>query len=165
MYFRFFSIPNVITLIRVLCAFMFLNLTDRSIIRMVFYIGSVTDVLDGFIARFFNMETKFGQLLDPFVDKIFWFCFAFYALNSNLITKNFFYRLVIRDSILFISALYMYYKGNCSFKAGSSGKISALIVGMTLYLSFENMCPAFLYYVSYFAMSVNLFDYSFRLKK
>lgn len=36
----------------------------------VFLLASVTDLLDGFIARRFRLETRLGKLLDPAADKI-----------------------------------------------------------------------------------------------
>ena len=37
---------------------------------VIFLIAALTDILDGFIARRWNMQSKFGQLLDPVADKI-----------------------------------------------------------------------------------------------
>jgi len=36
---------------------------------VVFTIAALTDLLDGFIARRFDQQTRFGQLLDPVADK------------------------------------------------------------------------------------------------
>ena len=49
----------------------------------LFIISAVTDVLDGWTARRFNVVSKFGRMLDPLVDKILvcgtFICFAIIA--------------------------------------------------------------------------------------
>ncbi len=37
---------------------------------LVFLVAGITDVFDGYIARRFNLITKWGQVVDPFADKI-----------------------------------------------------------------------------------------------
>ena len=36
----------------------------------VFIVAALTDILDGYLARKYNIITKFGRMADPFVDKI-----------------------------------------------------------------------------------------------
>ena len=37
---------------------------------VVFIIAALTDTLDGYLARRYNIVTKFGRIADPFVDKV-----------------------------------------------------------------------------------------------
>lgn len=46
---------------------------DRSLLQIAFWlfvITSITDVLDGYLARRNNLVTAFGRIADPFVDKV-----------------------------------------------------------------------------------------------
>lgn len=43
---------------------------SRTIALLVFILASVTDWIDGYIARNYNLITDFGKLMDPLVDKI-----------------------------------------------------------------------------------------------
>lgn len=68
-----FSIPNLMGYFRILMipVFCYLYLTDKlrpAIIVLV--ISSVTDMLDGMVARKFNMITDLGKMLDPVADKL-----------------------------------------------------------------------------------------------
>ena len=69
----FIFIPNLITIIRIALVFPILNniyLGNFEISIIYFIVASVTDGLDGFIARKMNWQTELGTLLDPVADKI-----------------------------------------------------------------------------------------------
>ncbi len=42
----------------------------RTAALLLFIVASITDYLDGWVARKFSMQTPFGALMDPLVDKI-----------------------------------------------------------------------------------------------
>lgn len=70
------NLANKLTLLRVILvpvfiAFMCINALWASIIGLVvFIIASITDTLDGQIARKHNMITTFGKFADPLADKM-----------------------------------------------------------------------------------------------
>lgn len=67
------QIPNILTIIRfILIPFIVISIFQGDYISgiILFTISGVTDVLDGFIARKFNLISNFGKLMDPLADKL-----------------------------------------------------------------------------------------------
>lgn len=71
------NIPNLLTLGRLLVIPLFLLLTsvpDNKVVHVlaaiVFALASLTDYLDGYLARKWQVVTNFGKFADPLADKI-----------------------------------------------------------------------------------------------
>jgi cardiolipin synthase len=69
------NLPNLLTAIRfmlipVFFAVFYSDLPNNITLSMVvFIIAGITDILDGYIARNYNMVTKWGIIFDPVADK------------------------------------------------------------------------------------------------
>ena len=72
------NLPNKLTMFRVILIpfFVFFMLTDYAgaasnwIALGIFIVASLTDLLDGKIARKYNLVTNFGKFMDPLADKL-----------------------------------------------------------------------------------------------
>lgn len=69
-------LPNTLTISRmvfipllIVCFYMSYS-WSRWPIAIVFSIASVTDFLDGYLARYWSVQSKFGAFMDPIADKI-----------------------------------------------------------------------------------------------
>jgi CDP-diacylglycerol--glycerol-3-phosphate 3-phosphatidyltransferase len=74
-------IPNMLTFGRLALTVVFLTMilsspsvTDKALFLdiafVVFVIAGLTDMVDGVVARKFNVTSKFGRMIDPLVDKV-----------------------------------------------------------------------------------------------
>jgi len=66
------SLPSLVSLLRLALApwVAIYILTGRYAAAMVlFVIAAFTDIIDGYLARRFNLQTKIGAILDPLTDK------------------------------------------------------------------------------------------------
>ena len=67
------NLPNKLTLLRIVAIPVFnvvLLMGHRYIATIIFIAAAITDMLDGHIARKYNLVTNFGKLMDPLADKL-----------------------------------------------------------------------------------------------
>jgi len=73
------NLPNKLTILRVIMIPFFVfsllvydgtNQYLRYVAAVIFVVASLTDLLDGKIARKYNLVTNFGEFMDPLVDKL-----------------------------------------------------------------------------------------------
>jgi cardiolipin synthase (CMP-forming) len=70
------TIPNTLTLLRLLAApgvpimFLYFNRPWADFLALTLFLGAaITDWFDGYLARLWKQESKFGAMLDPIADK------------------------------------------------------------------------------------------------
>ena len=71
-----FNLPNILTILRLFAApgvavmFLYFNRPWADWFALVLFVGAaVTDFIDGYLARAWKQESKFGAMLDPIADK------------------------------------------------------------------------------------------------
>ena len=120
------NLPNKLTVLRVIMVpfFVFFMLTgvggaaNKWITLIIFCVASLTDMLDGKIARKYNLVTNFGKFMDPLADKLL-VCSAMICLIPSgklptaivivIIAREFIisgFRLVASDNGIVIAANY-----------------------------------------------------------
>ena len=71
---QLFSLPNILSYVRILLipviVYSYVGLNNYILSVIIIFISGLTDVLDGIIARKFNMVTDWGKFIDPVADKL-----------------------------------------------------------------------------------------------
>lgn len=84
-----YILVNAITVSRIVLAFSIFIIEKPFLMLVITFWGALSDFLDGYLARSFNITTKFGAQLDQIADKIFQFCLFSWLLNLGHIHMTF----------------------------------------------------------------------------
>ena len=132
------NIPNFITLIRILIApiIFYFIVNEIFIAAIVFFtIGSISDFLDGYIARNYNLVSKFGKYFDPIADKLFILSgFISLAIICDYVQLWMIIIILLRDAIITICRFYLKNR-NFSIQANLLGKSKTLFQISTILIS------------------------------
>ena len=105
-------VPNSLTILRVIATFIitilfFTNIENKFIwIYQFFIFASLTDFLDGFLARKWRVESMFGRVFDSLFDKIFVLVMFMLLISYNIVHPLVFIALLFRE--LFIDGIKNY---------------------------------------------------------
>ncbi len=123
-----FKMPNLLSLYRLILAFVFpvlwLKKVSVNILVILLTTAILSDAFDGIFSRIFNQETTLGKLLDPIADKT--FINMLYALFylENYISFKLFFIIIFRDIAILSGAIYLLHKNYTNIKPTILGKIS-----------------------------------------
>ena len=133
------TIPNLLSLFRLLMIPVYLVIylradspADYTLAAAILAVSCLTDMVDGQIARRYNMISTFGKLLDPVADKATQFslliCLAIeYPVLLSLLTL-----FIIKEGFQLIAMWIAYRHGKMLKGALISGKISTAVLFLSL---------------------------------
>lgn len=150
-------LANIITITRLLLIIPFgILLYNKGIQNLVpaclFTFIIITDFLDGYVARKYKQVTKFGKLLDPFVDKLLIVVVTVLLIIKNIIPVYSLF-IFIRDIVIWTSALIIMKKKKIILSSNIYGKtktvlhffaiLFVLIIGKWNMISFDLLVLSF----------------------
>ena len=99
-------VPNALTILRIVLTIVAIVLIPLEPAHMYWYlfwiftVAAVTDFLDGYIARKYNVVTNFGKVFDPLADKVLSFVFLIVLYGAGIVPPIIVLLLVVRDLII-----------------------------------------------------------------
>ncbi len=167
------NLPNKLTTFRVILIpfFVFFMLApdmtgiNNYIAAAIFIVASLTDLLDGKIARKYNLVTNFGKFMDPLADKLL-VCSAMICLIQTgqlaawivviIIAREFIisgFRLIASDNGVVIAASY-WGKFKTTFQM-----LMVIVLILNIQMPFFQILGVILTYVALILTVVSLIDY------
>lgn len=132
------NVPNVLTMIRMglIPVYWVLILKDlRMEALSVYAIASLTDLLDGYIARRYRLITDFGKLMDPVADKLMVISVMLSMVLKKVIPLLPLIILATKEIMMLLGAGVMLSKGEVVF-AKWAGKLAQAVIVTSLVLCF-----------------------------
>lgn len=127
------SVPNVITALRLaiippfLYSYLFIPTYGEMIAFIMLVFSGITDVLDGFIARKYNQQTKIGAVLDPLADKMLLVSVLSVFTIKDKIGFWILLTMSLKELLLIFGAYLLYSSRKDVIPANVFGKVSTII--------------------------------------
>lgn len=137
------NVPNVLTMIRLFLVPVYLGLFlngEKYKALFVFLLASFTDLLDGQIARKYNLITDFGKLMDPFADKVMVLTAVFSLTIGNenvtpVIPWSALIIIIVKELVMIIGGFVMMKKGIVVY-SNMWGKVAHCVFIASLILTY-----------------------------
>lgn len=123
--------PNILTIIRLLLipVYLYFFLIGEYIVSGIFFsISGLTDFLDGYLARKYDMVTDLGRILDPLADKLSIISILAVLIYMDLIPKVISITLLTREVFVLFGSGIMYLLGKDFIEPTWLGKSSIFLL-------------------------------------
>ncbi len=133
------NIPNILTTVRLflipIFVIIFFSGYENSylIAAAIFLFAGVTDVLDGYIARRYDMITNWGKLMDPLADKLMQLTVIFCLTYMGLVPLWAILIILIKELLMILGSVLLYRR---EIVVGASwyGKVATVIFYLAIIL-------------------------------
>ncbi len=133
------TLPNIISFFRLLLIPVFViayfnDSMDNHFIWSiaVLIISGLSDVVDGFIARKFNMISDFGKILDPIADKLTQAVMILSLVIEHIVLLPMFAVLFLKELFTLFAAVYLFSNGTKPMSSRWFGKLSTVVIFLTM---------------------------------
>ena len=155
------TISNYLSLLRLLLAIPFWIMLNyfpsyKFILLALVLFASITDILDGYIARKMNQITEFGKIIDPLADKI---CIGLIIIKLFLIKQipgYYFFMVIGRDLLIFIGGIFLTKKLGRVLPSNVLGKVTVLVIGIVIIFILLQVDKNSFYFKSIYYLSLLL---------
>ncbi len=127
------NIPNMLTILRIILVpiylYLFYTTGENHVLYagIVFIMAGISDILDGYIARKYDLTSDIGAALDPLADKLMAFAVLISFTTSKLIPSWILKIIGLKEVIMITGGFILYlFKGNQVLPANKFGKIATV---------------------------------------
>ena len=127
------NLANMITIFRILLIPIYLAVFysgwDNYILfsGLIFILAGISDVLDGYVARKYNMITDLGSVLDPVADKLMMFAILISFVSKGIIPTWILLALGIKEVVMILGGGILYlFKGKQVTPSNIFGKLATV---------------------------------------
>ena len=147
-----FTIPNLLSLFRLVLipvyAYIYLNATENYqylIAGSIMAVSCITDMVDGKIARRYNMISNLGKILDPLADKITQFTLTLCLSLKYPVLRPVLGLFIVKEIFQMVMGIIHLRKGRMLPGALMAGKVctTILFISLIALVLFPNMHPKF----------------------
>lgn len=138
--YRIITVPNILSMCRIALIpaiiWLYCGKGEHDTAGYVLLISGFTDILDGLIARGFNMVSNFGKLLDPIADKLTQISILFCLLTRFPLAALPLSLLLIKESVNAVQGAMVLRKTGGVHSSRWHGKLSTLLLYAVMLLHF-----------------------------
>lgn len=170
--------PNFLTILRIVIIPIYLKvyystLENRHLIAgFLFIMAGITDILDGYIARKFNMTSDLGALLDPLADKLILFAVLIPFYKQGILPLWILIVLVVKEIMMMFGGGVLYlFKDKLVIPSNIFGKVATFFfyaASLSIIFKLPALLSTILFVITVVLNVVALTNYligCFKLKK
>jgi cardiolipin synthase len=142
-------LPNILTILRIVLIPVFVWLffseipNNLNYALIVFITAGVTDVLDGYIARKYHLESDLGKVLDPLADKMMLLSVLICLTSTDLIPLWVVLIIMLKEMVMIYGGIYLYFsKVQVIIPSNKYGKIGTLLFYFAIFLVLLKVNPS-----------------------
>ena len=137
------NIPNAITVVRFCLIpffgyYLYIGQFDKKyyiVAVILFILGGITDILDGYIARKFNLITSFGKLADPVADKLMQITALVLLTMQDRIPPIVLIIVLAKEIFMGIGSILLYKQENFVVSANWYGKMATVVFHIAIIIA------------------------------
>lgn len=130
-------VPNILSICRILLIpviVISVAFNNYILALIIFTISSLTDIIDGYIARNYDAVTNVGKLLDPLADKLTQLAMVASLVWANVISVWILIVLLIKELIMISGASFLYGKSVVVYSRWY-GKLATVLLYLSIVVS------------------------------
>jgi len=133
------NVPNLLTgirflLIPVFFLFYYSDMPNNvTVATFIFVLAGITDILDGYIARNYNMVTRWGVVFDPLADKLMLISVLFALTHSGYLPVWVIVVVAGKEAFMALGALLLYFtRDKTVVAANKTGKLATVLFYLSI---------------------------------